>query len=99
MDKGQEMGKRDLYQAIRRARKFDNAHLILVPLIEKKVKNDSGHWLLFAIDLKNDKIYMFDPCNEFMGSYTACDDIKKVFLCPYLSYKSEKPGPIDEPAD
>ena len=42
---------------------------------------------------------MFDPCNEFMGSYTACDDIKKVFLCPYLSYKSEKPGPIDEPDD
>jgi hypothetical protein len=93
------MNKWDLYQAIRRARKFDNAQLILVPLIEKKMRNDSGHWLLFAIDLKNDKIYMYDPCNEFMGSYTACDEIKRVFLGPYLSYKREKPGPIDEPAD
>jgi Ulp1 protease family, C-terminal catalytic domain len=82
------MGTRDLYQAIRRARKFDNAQLILVPLIEKKVKNDSGHWLLFAIDLRNDTIYLFDPCNEFMGSYGACDEIKRVFLGPYLSYKA-----------
>jgi hypothetical protein len=93
------MNKRDFYQAIRRARNFDNAQLIIVPLIEKNVKNDSGHWLLFAIDLKNLKIYMFNPCNEFMGSYTACDEIKRVFLGPYLSYKSEKPDPIDEPAD
>jgi Ulp1 family protease len=67
------MGKWDLYQAIRRARKFDNARLILIPLIEKKVKNDSGHWLLFVIDLEKDNIYLFDPCNEFKGSYAACN--------------------------
>jgi hypothetical protein len=51
VDEGLEMGKLDLYQAVRRARKFDNARLIIIPVIEKKVKNDSGHWLLFAIDL------------------------------------------------
>jgi hypothetical protein len=45
------MGKLDIYQAVRRARKFDNARLIIIPIIEKNVKNDSGHWLLFAIDL------------------------------------------------
>jgi hypothetical protein len=88
VDEGLEMGKLDLYQAVRRARKFDNARLIIIPIIEKKVKNDSGHWLLFAIDLSNDTVYLFDPCGEFKGSYTACDTIKKVFLVPYLSYKS-----------
>jgi hypothetical protein len=93
------MSRCDLYQAIHRARKFDNAQLILVPLIDNKVKNDSGNWLLFAIDLKNSKIYMFDPCNEFIESYTACNEIKRVFLGPYLSYKREKSGPMDEPVD
>ena len=29
------------------------------PLIEKKVKNDSEHQLLFAVDLENDNIYLF----------------------------------------
>jgi hypothetical protein len=42
---------------------------------------------------------MFDSCNEFMRSYNVSDEIKRGFLGPYLSYKSEKPGPIDEPAD
>jgi len=88
VDEQQEMGMWDLYQAIRRARTFDNAHLVIVPLVEKKMKDDSGHWLLFAIDLNNDKIYLFDPCNEFIGSYGACDMLKKVFLGPYLSYKA-----------
>lgn len=57
------MNKVDLYDAVRKNTKFDNAQLIIVPLIEKTVKDDSGHWLLFAIDILKNIIYLFDPCN------------------------------------
>jgi len=53
--------------------------IILIPFIEKRVKKDSGHWFLFAIDPRNDTIYLFDPCNKFKGSCSACDEINIVF--------------------
>ena len=93
------MNKADLYDAVRRNKKFDNAQFLIIPLIEKTLKNDSGHWLLFVVDLVKDKIYLLDPCNEFEGSYGACKILKKVFLYPYLSYKAENRGPIDKPTN
>ena len=38
--------------------------IILIPFIEKRVKKDSGHWLLFEIDSRNDTIYLFDPATS-----------------------------------
>ena len=38
--------------------------IILIPFIEKRVKKGSGHWFLFAIDSRNDTIYLFDPATS-----------------------------------
>ena len=49
------MDKEDLYDAVRRNSQFENAQFIIIPLIEKTVKNDSGHWLIFVIDFAKTK--------------------------------------------
>ena len=60
------------------------------------MKDDSGHWLLFAVDLKNDTIYLFDPCNEFKGSYGLVTR-SRPFSGSLSLLQGPEAGPIDEP--
>ena len=71
-----------LLKVIQRARKYDNARLVL---IEKKVDNDSGHQLLLIIDLETDIIYILNPKTS---SYEIAPAMtSKEFMSLHLSYK------------
>ena len=85
-----------MFEIIRRHHQFINTQIITFAYGEDEFSGSvEGHWLIFAIDLKEDCVYCFCSYNAFKGAQTAFEKLLRCFIEPYLSYKKEYDGPID----
>lgn len=92
--------KHGIFDIIRCYHEFINVRIITFAFGEDEFSaSEDGHWLIFAIDMAEDRIYCFDSFNAFKGAQTAFEKLVSCFIEPYLSYKQEYDGPIDKKRD
>ena len=93
---GLRVKREGLYEIIRRHHEFINVGIITFAYGEDEFSNsEEGHWLIFAIDTNEDRVYCFCSYNSFKGAQKAFENTLSCFVEPYLSYKIEHSEPID----